>query len=147
MKVLITAALSARAYQVKRLFDPEACQILLADSQDIPDFMLKAGQIIRIPAGDSAVFTHELLKLCLDQQINVLLPLRAKELQPLAQARTLFDEYGIEVLVPGIEEIGGMAYSSNAADFELIRAEQASGRPDRGLVSRSADGPVLITAD
>ncbi len=148
MNILITAALSARSHQIQRLLDTDQHQVLLADSGDIPNFMLRAGKILRIPAGDSPVFAHELLKLCMDLQISLVIPVRSKELLPLAKARTLFDEYGIELMVPAIEETENMSVNSSSAAMELRYADQQLQHPDRGVLIKEPDGKyALITAD
>ena len=58
-------------------------------------------KFIKIPAGDSSSsFAHLLLTICLDQQIEKVFPLRKVEILALSEARQLFDEYGIKIMVP-----------------------------------------------
>ncbi len=99
MNILITAASTAQAYQLLGLLGLEN-NVTLADSFDLPAFMLKNKKFMKIPPGDSNTFAHELLTACLDLGINRVFALRPAEVRALAEARTLFSEYEIDVMVP-----------------------------------------------
>ena len=99
MKILITASVIAQAYKLKHLLNKEAT-FIYADQIDMPAFIGKENLFLRIPEGNSASFAHELLTLCLDQQIDYVFPLRKNEILALAEARQLFEEYQIKVVVP-----------------------------------------------
>lgn len=99
MNILITAASTAHAYQLLGLLGLEN-NVTLADSFDLPAFMLKNKKFMKIPSGDSGTFAHELLTTCLDLGIHRIFALRPAEVRALAEARTLFSEYEIDVMVP-----------------------------------------------
>jgi hypothetical protein len=99
MNVLITAALTAQAHKLKQLLTEEAT-FIYADQDDLPAFMRKENKFVCIPEGSSPSFAHELLTLCLDLQIGYVYPLRREEIIALAEARQLFEEYNIKVVVP-----------------------------------------------
>ena len=95
MYTLITAATSAEAQRLKnKLNVPD---ILLGDHQELPEFMLRSAQMIRLPNPVSASYTHEMLTLCLDKQIDTIYALGNEEAALLKQAEQLFTEYGIMV--------------------------------------------------
>lgn len=103
MNVLITAANSAQAQQLKNILSAD--DILLGDYQDMPDLLLKSGKMLRTPSPKSSAFIHQMLALCLDKQINKLYVLRRSELAPLAEARQLFDEFDIKLMIPSKDVI------------------------------------------
>lgn len=107
MNILITAAASAQAYQLER-FLGKSENVIFADSAELPEFMLKGKKFIKIPPGDSFSFAHELLTACLDMQVSKVFPLRKTEIIALAEARQLFEEYNIAVIVPETGEIDGL---------------------------------------
>jgi len=93
MYTLITAATSADAQRLKnKLNTPD---ILLGDYLELPEFMLKSANMIRLPNPASASYTHEMLTLCLDKQIDTVYALRNEEKMLLGEAEQLFSEYGI----------------------------------------------------
>ena len=92
MFTLITAAASSKAYQLtNKLLSKE--NIIFADSEDLPEIMLRGKRFIKILKGNSASFAHLLLSICLDQQITKVFPLRKAEVYALSEARQLFDEF------------------------------------------------------
>jgi hypothetical protein len=104
LKVLITAATTAKAYKLQRLLD-QGQTYVYADQESLPGFMAGGKQFVRISSGDSPSFVHELLKVCLDLQIDVVCPLRKNEILSLSEARQLFLEYNIKLIVPSKELI------------------------------------------
>lgn len=97
--VLITKGTRPLAQRVAKLL-PAGPRILFGSSDEVPDVLLRTGNYLRIPRADAAAFVHEVLKICLDREVATLIPLGADELYPMAEARLLFDEYGIAVCVP-----------------------------------------------
>lgn len=57
-------------------------------------------QDFKVPNANRTSFAHELLSLCLDYQIEAIFPLRYEEQEPIKEAKILFQEYGISVLIP-----------------------------------------------
>ena len=95
MSTLITAASTAKAYQVKgTLTDGE---IILGDYEELPQVMITAGKMIVLPNPNNPAYIHEMLALCLDKDIIELYPLRNIEMQLLKEAQLLYDEYGINI--------------------------------------------------
>lgn len=95
MSVLITAASTAKAYQIKGTM--QANEIILGDYEELPEVMIKAGKMIKLPNPKSASYMHEMLALCLDKGITQIFPLRNIEMQLLKEAQLLYDEYGINI--------------------------------------------------
>ena len=93
MKILITAATSATAHKLKGKFTNDA--VLLGDHADLPAFMHK--NIIKLPHPASAAYTHEMLKLSLDNDIDTIYLLREEEINVLKVAGQLFKEYNINI--------------------------------------------------
>ena len=96
MKILITSATSAEAHRLKSKLDTD--QVILGDYIELPAFMLQSGAMIRIPSPASASYTHEMLTLCLDNNITGVYALIDDEYKTLIMSRQLFSEYGIEIL-------------------------------------------------
>jgi hypothetical protein len=93
---LITAATSAQAYQLKKQL--QAANVLLGDYLDLPETMLKAGTMIKLPHPQKETYPHEMLALCLDHHVDAVYMLRREEAQLLAEAELLFNEYGIKLI-------------------------------------------------
>lgn len=122
MAILITGAATAEAHRLNRALNFN--DVVFADNVDLPQMLFKETTFFRIPHGNSSSFAHQLLALCLDHHIDVVLPLRREELRALAPARKLFDEYGIKVMVPPQQILTDILVSaSNAAHDFLILYE------------------------
>ena len=85
MKVLITTSQHACSFELAYLLRAE--DLVFGDAFD------------SFPQADSFSLAHELLKFCMDEEIGVVFPLRKAEIQPLAEAKILFEEFGIELMV------------------------------------------------
>jgi len=96
VNVLITAANSAEAYQLKSKLS--AWSILLGDYHELPEIMVKSGKMIRLPNPKSVSYMHEMLTLCLDKKIDTLYVLREEEAVLLKESEQLFTEYGINIV-------------------------------------------------
>jgi hypothetical protein len=94
--ILITAANSAEAHRLKN--NLKANHIILGDYMDLPEFMLIAGKMIKLPNPQSVAYTHEMLTLCLDNNIDAIYALQQQEANVLKAARQLFKEYNIDIL-------------------------------------------------
>jgi len=95
VNILITAANSAEAYQLKSKMTADT--VILGDYLDLPEVMLKTGKMIRLPNPESVSYTHEMLTLCLDKNIDSVYPLRAEEAKLLKESEQLFNEYNITI--------------------------------------------------
>jgi len=96
VKTLITAANSAKAYNLKNSLVEQ--DIVLGDYMELPSFMLNQENMIRLPNPKSIAYAHQMLTLCLDLQIDTVYALRKEEQILLSEAEQLFEEYGIELL-------------------------------------------------
>ena len=96
MYTLITAAASAEAYSLKKTLNTD--NVLLGDYLELPDVLLKAGKVIQLPNPQSLSYTHQMLALCLNKDINTVYALRKEEEQLLAEAKQLFTEYNINLV-------------------------------------------------
>lgn len=94
-KILITAANHSIAYLMLHLVGANK-DVLLTDVQH---------QELLIPSADSSSYAHELLSFCLNKDIQQVIPLRKKEVEALAEAKVLFAEYGIELLIPDLLQL------------------------------------------
>ena len=91
MKTLITSANAAAAHQLKNKLNIDT--VILGDYLALPDFMVKAGKMIRLPDPQSGSYAHQMLTLCLDNDIGAVYPLRAAETALLKESEKLFNEY------------------------------------------------------
>jgi hypothetical protein len=126
MSILITAASSAQAYQIKSVIHTSE-PVLLGDYTDIPELMVKNGTMIKTPDPASASFAHEMLTLCLDKGVSMLFPLRNAELVPLAEARQLFLEFDIQLILPKIQVIDKHTEVTDGSIVVLNRSEIIGG--------------------
>ncbi|GAA4788132.1 hypothetical protein GCM10023231_15390 [Olivibacter ginsenosidimutans] len=112
MKLLITGGMSAFAQRVARSI-PEGNEIIFGDAIAIPEVLVKSGKYQVIPFYRSPTFSHELLKLALNADIEVIVPLRKEEIRSLAESKVLFEEYGIQVAVPSLEALKEVSFVAN----------------------------------
>ena len=96
MKILITSASSANAHQLKNKLSGN--DIILGDYLELPDLMIKSGKMIRLPNPGSGSYAHQMLTLCLDNDIEKIYPLREEEAALLKEAEQLFEEFNIEII-------------------------------------------------
>lgn len=135
LKILITAASSALAYKLEKEL-PFTDSVIFADSFDLPEIMIKKRKFIKIPGESSESFSHQLLSICLDMEIQAVFPLRKFELIALAEARQLFQEYGIKVMVPQKDILNNLFGTHKTGSIQIIglKGDDGSiGQPDRGV--------------
>lgn len=112
-RILITAGLEPLAQRLSKLLQGQGYETLFAESGEIPNILLASPDYKCLPYAVAPTFAHELLRLCLDEEVDVILPLRLAEMQVLAESATLFWEYGIEVLAPSKTQIVQFGVLSN----------------------------------
>lgn len=95
MYTLITAATSSQAYKLKNTLNSD--HILLGDYVELPELLIKSGKALHLPDPQKASYTHEMLALCLDKDIDTIYPLWEEEMENLTNAKQLFAEYNIEI--------------------------------------------------
>src|SRR5687768_4493249 len=106
MSALITAASYAQAYKLERLLN--LSNVIIADFRDLPQLAYPNKKFMKISEGSSASYAHEMLDMALNAGITKIFPLYKSEILPLAEARQLFLEYGISVIVPSILWLKGL---------------------------------------
>jgi len=97
MYILITAANSAEAYNQKRSLNSD--KILLGDYLEVPEVLVRSGKLLQLPDPGNPSYQHLFLAMCLDKQVDTVYALRNAEKEMLAAAKTLFDEYGINLIL------------------------------------------------
>ncbi|ALL05128.1 hypothetical protein AQ505_06245 [Pedobacter sp. PACM 27299] len=98
MKILITGGKSASALKLLKAFANQP--ILLADYGDMPAFSSAAYQMHSLGTRNDDTTAHTLLNNCLDENVEMLLPIHDFEIEAVAKSMVLFEEFGIEVLLP-----------------------------------------------
>ena len=121
MAELITAASHSQAYKLERLL--ALSDVTFADYQDLPQLAYPGKKLLKIPAGNSPSYAHEMLDLALNSGISRIFPLYTEEILPLAEARQLFAEYGISVIVPSLLWVKKHAEMRSAQAGELLVLE------------------------
>ena len=96
MFTLITAASSSFAHSLKNSIGSE--QVLLGDYLELPEILVKSGKMLKLPDPQSPSYTHLVLALCLDRNIDTVYVLRKAEAELLLNSKQLFQEYGITIL-------------------------------------------------
>ncbi len=97
MKVLITGGKSALALKMLKAFAQH--QVVLADYGEMPNFSATAYKFISLGKKNEDTIAHNLLNTCLDEQADMVLPLHKFEIEAIAKADVLFNEFNIEVLL------------------------------------------------
>lgn len=95
MKALITSALTARAYRLKNQLITR--DVIMGDYNEIPALMLQPAKIVQLPNPGESSYPHQMLALCLDNEVTEVYPLNPKENDALKPVVQLFAEYGIEI--------------------------------------------------
>lgn len=102
MKILITGGKSATTLKLLKAFEGE--EIVLADYGEIPSFTSSNYKFITLGEVNDAI-AHNILNICLDYGIDVILPVHEFEINPIAKSKVLFQEFNIEVLLPEVTDV------------------------------------------
>ena len=94
--VIITAGTSSRSQSPARAYQQH--NVIFADFLPIPSPLLSSGRFVQLPDVGAAHFIHELLKVCLDREADILVVQSPEEAKVLAGQELLFEEYNIEVI-------------------------------------------------
>ena len=97
--ILLTYGTRPIAQRIAKLLSAQH-KLILATNEEVPSVLANTYKSIPNPA--NPVFAHEMLKLCLDQGIDILLPLGEAEIEILSGSTILFEEYGISVVFPSL---------------------------------------------
>lgn len=98
MKILITGGKSAAALKLIRAFAGD--EVVLADYGEVPVFASAAYSMISLGEKNEEVTAHQLLNICLDQEIEMLIPIHYFEVAAISKSTVLFEEFNIKVLLP-----------------------------------------------
>ena len=134
MSILITAANHSSAHKLARLLNSP--DVIFADYTDNSQLKYSGKRFITIPAGNSSSYAHELLTICLNLKIEKIYPLYIDEMKALSEAKQLFNEYGIKVIVPDMDHLENLGITAVPAKFEfLIIADSkiVAGNPTESL--------------
>ncbi|MES2653026.1 MAG: hypothetical protein V4663_14895 [Bacteroidota bacterium] len=104
MKVLITGGKSALALKMLKAFEQH--QVLLADYGEMPNFSSSAYSFISLGEKNEDTIAHTLLNHCLNEGVDLILPLHTFEIISIAKAKILFNEFNIELLLPNADDLG-----------------------------------------
>ena len=103
MKILLTGGKSAVALKLLKAFSKD--KVVLADYGDVPVFASDAYQYISLGIKNEDVLAHTLLNNCLNEGVDAILPLHSFEIEALAKAKVLFEEFNISLLLPSVSEM------------------------------------------
>lgn len=105
MNILITGGKSAIALKISKAFDRK--KVVFADYGEIPAFVSENFQFKSLGIKNEETLAHTLLSFCLDHAIDAILPLHELEITEVAKASLLFNEFGIDLLLPAAQNIAG----------------------------------------
>jgi hypothetical protein len=101
MSVLITSATDSAAFRLARILNIK--NTFFAADVDMPAISGKS--FLKIPSADSPSFIHDVLKICLDNHIKEIYPLKQDEIVELSTSRQLFEEFDIKLVIPSLQWI------------------------------------------
>lgn len=116
MAILITAASYSAAFKIHRLLG--SASVYFGEQLEMPP--IPGNEFIRLPETGSPSYINEMLKLCLDNQISTVFPLKRTEINVLSGARQLFEEYGISLIIPSDNWIHYRLSDSSILGTELL---------------------------
>ncbi len=93
-RILLTGAATAAAFSVKSR--ATNLDLILGDYEPLPPII----NLLTLPSPKAASYVHQLLNLCLSNDITTLYPIRRAEHEALLNAVSLFNEYGILLAIP-----------------------------------------------
>lgn len=138
MKTLFTTSISLNHFKLSQVFS--ASELVFGD-----DYQNK------FPSEKSISFAHELLSFCLDQEIQKIYALKEGELNPLSEAKVLFAEFGIDIVLPDLNQNFSINNFKNQADSFTNLSTQLllSGYPNQKLALGKADlkGDLIVIDD
>ncbi len=111
-RVLMTQGTRPFAQRVAKLL-PARWHTFFGSADEMPEVLLGTGNYLRIPKWSSPTYAHEMLKICLDLEVDTLFPLGTGELQLLAASMQLFGEYGIDLWAPDVADLEEMVIMEN----------------------------------
>jgi hypothetical protein len=138
LKALLTTSKSHYIHQLNQLFKHD-------------DFVFGDSYQNKFPSENTVSFAHEVLSFCLDQEIQKIYAVREGELNSLSEAKVLFAEFGIEIVLPNLNQNFTINnFYATADDFSTLSSQLLSaGYPNQKLALGKADlkGDLLIIDD
>ncbi len=101
MNILITAGLSAKSFKLVNLLNEHS--IFLADYGELPSMNLPNVLFKSLGDRNEETLAHTLLSACLDLNAEVCVPLWDNEIKSCRAAKILFEEFGIQLVVPDVD--------------------------------------------
>ncbi len=98
MKILITGGKTLTALKLIQAFANS--EIILGDYGEVPLISSETYRFAGLDLWNEEIVAHHLLTKCLDLGVDALLPLYEGEVVAVVKSLLLFQEYGINVLVP-----------------------------------------------
>jgi hypothetical protein len=77
-----------------------AHQIVLADYGEMPNFLSSSYTFISLGEKNEDTIAHTLLNYCLNEEIDLILPLHTFEIVAVAKAKVLFSEFNVDSILP-----------------------------------------------
>lgn len=153
-KILLTCATRSFSMRVAQLLSPHF-EVISATSDEVPTVL--QGRYHKIPKGANPTYAHEVLKIALDLKCDYVLPLAMDEIVTLSGSLILFEEYGIQVLCPGIADLEMLSVLDNPAKelklslfvggYDVFGVTSESVAFDGlGMLSDSGDTFILVVA-
>lgn len=103
MKILITGGNSSTALKLLKAFKDD--NVVLADYGEVPSIISTNYQFKTLGTKNEDTIAHTLLNNCLDEGVDAILPLHNFEMEAVAKAEILFNEFNIEVLLPKVDDL------------------------------------------
>lgn len=119
LKILITGGNSSTALKLLKAFKDD--EVILADYGDVPSFSLPNYQFKTLGVKNEDTIAHTLLNNCLDEGVDVILPLHKFEIEAVAKADILFNEFNIEVLLPKADDLHQYLNGGKADDWLVFK--------------------------
>lgn len=104
LKILITGGKSALAIKLLKAF--AQYEVVFADYGEMPNFSSATYNFISLGEKNEDTIAHNLLNSCLNEQVDMVLPVHKFEIEPIAKASVLYNEFNIELLLPRMEDMG-----------------------------------------
>lgn len=103
MKILITGGNNSKALKLLKAFPDHF--ILLADYGDVPMMVTENYALKTLGPINKDSTAHILLEFCITEAIDSIIPINDFEIEAISKSSVLFNEYGIQVLLPNTEHI------------------------------------------
>ncbi|MFD2743738.1 MULTISPECIES: hypothetical protein [Sphingobacterium] len=141
--ILLTFGTRPIAQRIAKILSPHH-QVIMATHEPIPSVLSSTYKAIPNPA--NPVFAHEMLKLCLDNGIDLILPLGAHEINVLSGAAVLLEEYGIYMVCPSIDAQSEIAKQiPSTTPLQIVYNNQSLG--EQTEASATLGNGVYVSVD